>query len=496
MNETIRDLLRAALRSPEGWAAFSTTVPARFVPGLMGVLYDLTVIAVMELGHPPSPAGLIKRVEEWGASTGQLITDELDEVKELVFYDGPVLSPAEIEHIGYQYAANIYKQEVANTIVEAAPADVEAHLRQAATELKGLKPVPYISDADMASAWYNMKEDEIVKINNTGVDFIDDFIGGIVNGWTYSLLGVTGSAKSSSGIQLAVTYAMKLRREWIENNRKSPLGRVFYITTEDGAKAIQLRMLSFGAVVNRDQLSGKSKIPLTKKGDYSVHDKQLANHEWFKAVFSEEDRVRIMKHRFSDNLRVIDIRDDTVIPRGLNPIIYLQQQIAAVLASAPGSYCALIVLDHCETIISRLLSTAIRGSSRWEIAERVPELIRDELAIRFDTPLWAIHQVSGTANEKAVHARINHTDGKGTKSWGTYFNVCMSVTKIDRKDNTCLWQITKNRDGAISADKKLRLHGEYGLLEEVPNVQNTSGEKGPPRKKVIKDEKRKVRYED
>ena len=472
MDETLQLLLRAAMRSRQNWDAFAASVPPRFVHGLAGVVYDLLSQAVHELGEPPSPTGMMTRVREWAATTGNLTSDLLDEVEQLVAYDGPVLSLAEIRLAGFEYSAELYKRETSSELAEADPGDVGRVLKDAAAGLDGLKPTNYLSAQEMAASWLDVHNRPAIQAHRTGVDFIDKFITGLVNGYTYSYLGPTGSAKTSLGIQLAVTYALKLRDRWLSGGRKTPLGQVFYVTTEDGLNAIQLRMLSHGAVVDRDRLSGKSKIPLTTKDTLSPDDRKLTEHPRFKAAFSETDRVRMMQRRFQDNLKVIDLRDDSIIPRGVHPITYIQQQIdRAVNTADNNTYCALVIIDHCETLIGRLRTLADKGMSRWEVIEKLPEDIRDQLATHFDCPVWAVHQVSGQANEKGTTARINHTDGKGSKSWGTYFHVCFSISKVDRENNQCRLQITKNRDGAILPDKTLRLLGNIGTLEEVKDKE-------------------------
>lgn len=329
-------------------------------------------------------------------------------------------------------------------------------------KLKGLNLNGHLLGEEL-SAVYDSPD---IRIHATGVRFLDDFIDGLVSGEIYLCLGPTGSAKTLLAVQIAVTYSQMLRKAWVENGRKSLLGKVFYITTEDGAKSIRLRMLSFGAVVNRDKLTGKSKAPLTTKETMSDADRALADDPRFRSAFSETDRIRMMKQRFKDNLRVIDIRDGDIIPSGVHPIIYVQQQIARMLLDDENSYCALIVLDHCETLIGGMTGLREKGAGKLEFIERLPLNIKNHLATHFDCPVWVVHQASGVANEKGIHARLDHTEGKGSKHWGTDFYACFSISKVDREANLCRLQLTKHEGGLLMPDKTLELLGRIGTLRE------------------------------
>jgi len=56
------------------------------------------------------------------------------------------------------------------------------------------------------------------------------------------------------------------------------------------------------------------------------------------------------------------------------------------------------------------------------MADQLPIAIKEQLAAPLNCPAWVVHQASGSANERKGNY-ISHTDAKGTKSWGTYFNV-------------------------------------------------------------------------
>lgn len=326
-------------------------------------------------------------------------------------------------------------------------------------QLKGLKPSAY--------QWggYRWPKTQNSKARPTGVKFLDDFIGGLVPGEIYSCLGPIGTGKTTMAIQLAATVSLQLQKIWVESERTSPLGKVFYVTTDDGRVDIQRRMLSYGAVVDKDQISGTT-TPLTTKETMSDADHALADDPRFRAAYSETDRLHMIRERFRDNLRIIDLLGKSVIPENMHPITYVRQQIEIVIREVGNICCALIIIDHCETLISRLAGLPKKNTLRSEVTKQLPRVIKDQLATRFSCPVWAVHQITGEANEKAINARITHEDAKGSPSWGDDFNACFSISQIDRETDLCRLSLTKNSGGLLLPDKTLKLIGKTGTLIE------------------------------
>jgi hypothetical protein len=252
-------------------------------------------------------------------------------------------------------------------------------------------------------------------------------------------------------------------------------------------------MLSHGAVIDRDRLIQRL---LTTKDALSPEDQKFKDHPWFKSPSCEADRLRLTQQRLKSNLNVIDLRDDSVIPRGMHPITYVQNQITRVLeTTTAASYCALVIVDHCETLIGRLRGVVDKRMSRWEIPDMLSEDIRDILATPLNTPCWVVHQMSGQANEKGPKAKHSHTDAKGSKSWGTYFHECFEVGQVDRSNNTCLFMMTKKRHGAILPPKLLKLTGNIGLLQDMPGDQPWPEDKPSRQQKQpnLKDEMKTIK---
>ncbi len=202
----------------------------------------------------------------------------------------------------------------------------------------------------------------------------------------------------------------------------------------------------------------------------------------------------MMEIRFADNVRVIDLVDEETVPRNVSIVDYIRQQVEHILKEDEGnSYCALVIIDHCEVIIERLNTLRARHEQRYEIVERLPLAIRDRLAGKLKCPVWAVHQLNGEANNAKPNAGSTHGQAKGSRSWGTYFRVCFSISQVNLENYTCRLQITKNRGGARTPDKTLKLDGAIGTLTEVdaePERQERKPEKKIPLKDQVKTVKR------
>jgi hypothetical protein len=411
----------------------------------------------------PSEAALLGTIQERLLVTNELTSEEWLDLCNLVMDAGsPVLTEKEVSQWSYEYAAEMKRNEVLVSLEDVGATDVKGFLDKVSADLSSLQPDIYCDDEALTPFKTGLQKKKKIKFTPTGIDFLDFYINGFVDGCMYSYLGPTGSGKSFMGVQLAVSYAKKLLDIWRTKRSNAKLGKVFYVTTEDGKEAISIRMLSNAAQVSRIKLDGTSMIPLTTPLTLSANDRKLAGEDG--VVFGENERVEMAMKRLNSNIRIIDLKDDAVVPKRMHPVDYIQQQIQSIMDSDKGrSKCSLVIIDHCEVLISRLIAKS-KTETRFEITDQLPQSIKDKLASHFNCPVWCVHQLSGAANEKNAGAIIDHTDGKGSKSWGTYFDVCFSIGKITRKERNCLLHNSKNRHKDPGPRTKLRLIGDVGTL--------------------------------
>jgi replicative DNA helicase len=363
------------------------------------------------------------------------------------------------------------RNEVLVSLEDVGATDVKGFLDKVSADLSSLQPDIYSNDDDLKPFKNGLQKRKKIKFTPTGIDFLDFYIDGFIDGCMYSYMGSTGSTKTTCSVQLAVSYAKKLLDAWRTKRSNAKIGKVFYITAEDGAEAIQLRMLSNAAQVDRGKLDGTSMTPLTTPVTLSANDRKLAGEDG--VVFGEDERVEMAMKRLNANIRIIDLKDEAIVPKRMYPVDYIQQQIQSIMDSDKGrSNCSLIIIDHCEVLISRLVAKS-KKETRYEIADQLPQVIRDKLATHFKCPVWCVHQLSGVANEKNASAEISHTDAKGSKSWGTYFDVCFSVGKVTRKERTCLLHNTKNRYKELGPRTQLYLHGSVGTLSKMKVIDDS-----------------------
>jgi len=472
--ERLRLLVRSAIKSLSAWEAFSSIVPLDYLPPLLRIIAEAVDGVVHYHKKVPSEGAIIGLIKERMDVTSEIIEDEYEEILDILRAEITPLTTAEIGDWAYEFTALNYRTSLIEELSDVGAGDIGPYLAQAHENIEALRPSIFQSDDELVAAWDNIHKREQVPVSATGVDFLDYSFKGLVNSRTYTCMGPTGSLKSTSAIQLAVAFAGRHLTAWRKNAEKGLLGKVFFVTTEDGQEEIMIRMLSHAALVDREVVSRESPVPLTTKDTISEEDRNLRTK--FGAVFSETDRISMATKRLKRNLRLIDMKDETTVPKNMCPIEWIRQQINRSLDSdvtADGrkrSFCALVIIDHCEVLISRLSQRAGKGSNRWEITDLLPETIRHKLADYFKCPVWAVHQLSGKANEKLQKQRIEHTDAKGSRSWGTYFDVSVTASKIDRTTNTSFLWVTKNRYGPIRDGAHLKLVGNLCTIEMIGTV--------------------------
>jgi hypothetical protein len=472
--ERLALLIRAAITNLANWKCFRSTVPVEALPHVFRIICEVTHQSVTDMQNVPTKPALLELVRERLLATQELSHDDWNYLCNLVYDPEPAgLSTNEVSAWSFEYAADIKRHEVLSGLTEVNAGQVGGFLSKAAADLKGMQPGNYLDDRKLTPFADGLPKFTTAAFTPTGLKFIDDWISGLVNNRTYTLLGPTGSCKTTSAMQLAVSYGNGRLRAWRRSGYKVPLGKVFYVTTEDGMQDIRNRMLACAAMVDVHKITGESTIPFTTPLTLSEHDKSLASDG--SVVYSECERVEMAMYRLNANIRIIDIRDESVVPSSLHPIDYMQQQIQKILETdlktdgTKKSYCALVIIDHCEVLISRLLTQSKKAES-WNVADELPQTIKDKLTVQLNCPIWAVHQLSGKANEKTIKQTTSHTDAKRSKSWGTFFDVCFSVSKLTASQH-CVMRLTKNRHGKQNKVAELQLLGDIGRLVKVTDLE-------------------------
>ena len=84
----------------------------------------------------------------------------------------------------------------------------------------------------------------------TNLPFLDPMLGGgLEPERVYALLGMTGVCKTTFAVQLACSMALRCYSNWLSNECRASLGRVYLFSLEENEASIRSRAIAFSAQV-------------------------------------------------------------------------------------------------------------------------------------------------------------------------------------------------------------------------------------------------------
>jgi len=266
-----------------------------------------------------------------------------------------------------------------------------------------------LSAAGIDSSFPEGYENEHVAIHRVpyGLPLIDIYLdGGGAAGEIYLLLGPTGSCKTTLLQQLSIRLALSQLSIWEENNRKTSLGLVYFVTYELPKQTIQIRAVANVADIPFSVL--QNRLPLSTSDTLNDRDRAMfANHlERDLFVPGEIERKRSAERRLNVNWRILDFsglgREGRMIGGG--NLEEIQQRIDADLrtvrrrglkvhvAGVFVDYLGMMARRHC--ILQNLDETKYLRS----ILSNAPDKARRLLSYHFLCPVFMAHQVSANGN--------------------------------------------------------------------------------------------------
>ena len=479
-HEKLIKLIQAAIQSLKNWQLFTSQISSPYFLGGRDLITLYLVVAeqVAKLNDVPSTEGLITALYERICQTQELDNAEWQYLYNLIVSSPSIqLTEAEVAKWSGDYIINLKHSQLIDEVADLPPEELRSRLAEYTADLAKAEGSTQFTedDFDPFSDEQISLRSKVVNFTRTGVSFIDKYIGGFSGREMYSYIGPSGAGKSAMGVQIAVSYAKKMSIRYRESLRKKPLGKVFYVTTEDGMVKITDRMVSCLAKVPLAKLSGKDPTPKTTAVAMSERDVDICN-EWFGGVMSgEAEREHNAQKLIRQTIRIIDLTNPKIRGIAEDPVDVVRLVVNKILETdkqeGRNTYCALIVIDHTADIIfDKLSRDKSKNSNLWLATQNVPSQVRDTLAFAFNCPVWVIHQANGDGNRKKSHQTLDHTNAMGSGSWAMHFTSAFNISHIDEATSMAILTCTKARENKKLPPTYLKLIGDVGTLVEQGNA--------------------------
>ena len=305
---------------------------------------------------------------------------------------------------------------------------------------------------------------------STGLVFIDTFLnGGHAPEEVYGVLGPFASCKTTLGVMLAVNacrQAAQILKETGEHQY------VFLASYEAGLSELRIRTLSYAAKIQRESLEAMGKKGLaalsTSDNLQPYEEKMFAGAlADGKKVLGEQGRAKLVMKWLENHLIVLDMTgaDESHRGAGSGYIPEIAHRIKTELrARGADAQCRLVVIDYVGAMAKRHLAKAEK-----EVAElrhwitSAPLEAKNQIAIKFQCPVWLMQQISGAANDKTPGARYYHTDAAESKSFAENLDFCFSVGKPNGI-GLCQIVATKHRRTGEQPAQIIQIKGEMSTV--------------------------------
>ena len=387
-----------------------------------------------------------------------LITEEeQDEAEILVdqmfddeYWEGNIVDSDHYNKWGMKAAKRFLSERLASRVQESVRGsghvvfDVPEMLTHALEEAQRIESIGAVSDANMFPLGWDKAGG--ICITKTGMKYFDDFLnGGSAPGEVYGLMGPFGSCKTTLAVAITGWAA---RRAFIRTTKKDTwdgrIGVAFLVSYEARlVDELRIRTLSFAADIHRESLEQMGKKGLGslsttgKMKDYEKGEFQLVTKDKVMEPQGERKRAKNAQVMLNKHMRVLDMTgyDDASRGAGGGYIPEIASKIKAELRRlGPNHYVESVVVDYVGLMAKRHLAATERDENGLRhLVSGAPSQLRNQIADYFDCPVWAIHQLSGKANEKGPGASYSYTDASESKSFAENvdFNFIVGKPTLD-----------------------------------------------------------------
>jgi hypothetical protein len=126
----------------------------------------------------------------------------------------------------------------------------------------------------------------------------------------------------------------------------------------------------------------------------------------------------------------------------------------------PNARAIQVVVDYVGAMAKRhLASTGEDMSNLRHLIGGAPLLFRNQIADRFDCPVWLLHQLSAQANKKGAGAEFDYTDAAESGSFAENLDFCLVIGK-PMLNGLCQLVNAKHRRTGASLPFIIQVEGE------------------------------------
>jgi len=291
-------------------------------------------------------------------------------------------------------------------------------------------------------------------VEPTGLAYFDVFMdGGHAPGEVNGILGPMGTGKTMLAVNLAIStgrFQLALPSALIGKPK-----RVYLVTYEQSAEEIRKRLLACAAQIAfatlKEMTDPAASFSSKYRGDYKPYEQ---NRDWERyggaAVERPGELERYERERplLRDVVQIIDLSGIGTQSRSGNG--YVEEVSALISADQnrngnPGVAC--VIVDYVLLAAKRYMAASNMDESkncRHVVGDYV-DRIKQQVAGRFSTPVWLLHQLNSDGNKGHPAKPTTHNQASESGAFAAALTFCACLSTKDVETSCCLLNFSKRR---------------------------------------------------
>jgi hypothetical protein len=313
-----------------------------------------------------------------------------------------------------------------------------------------------------------------VSLTSCGIGFLDTFLdSGTAPGEAYAILAPFGSYKTTLAVMLWYAAAKQAFARFLSGESNGKKGLAILVSYEAPLQnEIRDRLLMYSAQISRTRLQvmGTNGVSIfgTDPEQPNDYEKVLFKEQIANGVFEPEmQRYQRVLPIVNEHTVCLDFtgRHEKFKTAGNRGVPEIASAIKTELKRCgPDYFVATVILDYVGLMVQRDVTVDPKQRQREDVLYQLAGLnLVNRIAMPFSTPVWAFHQLSGEANAILNPAkRMDHTQAKGSKSFGENFAFCFAGSRLN-----------DDYMGQLTCSKQRRAGKHNPVLLKVDGLFNT-----------------------
>ena len=294
----------------------------------------------------------------------------------------------------------------------------------------------------------------------TGIPWVDQYLGGFRKGDVIGLLGPTGGGKSTMMAVAAVRMAQNFYHRG--ENKLS-----VFICYEDPDEKTAYMFFSAAAHIDRELFNNPDFwTQFSSRENLKPYDYQLPENRNGKIVLGEKERWEAVQPWYRKHFFLLDfssgIKSGNRGSGGVPEIVATLRR----LSEETGMEIGFVAIDYAGLLVNRELARDNRTRNMeqvWRPLQQLPDQLRTMLAIPTGATVVLAHQIAGAEVKKIPPYRyLTHWDAQGSKAFAENLHACICLNDRDKSVNVSTMNYSKIRSrlprtpfGLVQIDQKV-----------------------------------------